>query len=108
MASYHLIKETGDEGTLHLRGRDCALRIDDDNDGDVESAFQKFNQPSPRLKKGFDSCNGSNAASFKSSPPLSGSARLASLDIFRGLTVAVNSSFLFLLGFCYLGQLPSF
>lgn len=85
MASYKLIIDGGEEGTLDLRAKNCALRIDG---GDVESANLKSNTSSPRLRPlGFNGGGGGGNASTKSTPP---SGRLVSLDIFRGLTVVVN------------------
>lgn len=83
MASYKLIRDGGDEGTLDLRAKNCALRIDG---GDVESAYLKSNTSSPRLRPlGFNNGGGGNSSS-KCIPP---SGRLVSLDIFRGLTVVL-------------------
>lgn len=84
MASYQLIKQAGDEGTLDLHRKNCALPVDGGHGGDVESAFQKINPSSPRLRSGFST--GVNAPS-KGTPT---SARLVSLDVFRGLTVVVT------------------
>ncbi|PIN01550.1 Heparan-alpha-glucosaminide N-acetyltransferase [Handroanthus impetiginosus] len=81
MVSYQLIKEAGDEGTLDSPGKNCVLPIDGGSGGDVESALQKMNQSSPRMISGSN--NGDNAVSRNSS------ARLVSLDVFRGLTVAL-------------------
>lgn len=81
MASYKLIRDGGEEGTLDLRAKNCALRIDG---GDVESAYLKSNTSCPWLRPlGFNSGGGN--ASTKSPP----SGRLVSLDIFRGLTVVL-------------------
>ncbi|KAG6426666.1 hypothetical protein SASPL_110893 [Salvia splendens] len=81
MASYKLIRDGGDEGTLDLRAKNCALRID--NGGDVESAYLKTNTPSSRLRPPVLPGSGGNA---KCTPP---SGRLVSLDVFRGLTVVL-------------------
>ncbi|KAL0299947.1 UNVERIFIED_CONTAM: Heparan-alpha-glucosaminide N-acetyltransferase [Sesamum calycinum] len=41
MASYQLIKEAGEDGTLDLQRKDCTLHVEVAN-GDVESACRKF------------------------------------------------------------------
>ncbi|KAL0286065.1 UNVERIFIED_CONTAM: Heparan-alpha-glucosaminide N-acetyltransferase [Sesamum radiatum] len=82
MASYQLIKETGEDGTLDLQRKDCTLHVEGCN-GDIESAFQKINPTSPPLRSRSDI--GANAASRGTSA----SARLVSLDVFRGLTVVL-------------------
>ncbi|KAL0420479.1 UNVERIFIED_CONTAM: Heparan-alpha-glucosaminide N-acetyltransferase [Sesamum latifolium] len=85
MASYQLIKEAGEDGTLDLQRKDCTLHVEGCH-GDIESAFQKINPTSPPLRSGSDI--GANAASRGTSA----SARLVSLDVFRGLTVVNISS----------------
>ncbi|KAK4413616.1 Heparan-alpha-glucosaminide N-acetyltransferase [Sesamum alatum] len=82
MASYQLIKEAGEDVTLDLQRKDCTLYVEGCN-GDVESALQKINPSSPGLRSGSDT--GANAASRGTSS----SARLVSLDVFRGLTVVL-------------------
>ncbi|KAL2226709.1 UNVERIFIED_CONTAM: Heparan-alpha-glucosaminide N-acetyltransferase [Sesamum indicum] len=84
MASYQLIKEAGEDGTLDLQRKDCTLHVEGCN-GDVESAFQKIYPSSPPLRPA-----GSDTAANGASRGTSPSARLASLDVFRGLTVAVT------------------
>lgn len=81
MASYQLIKEGGEEGTFNLHGKSCVMRIDCGHGGDVESAFPKHNPSSHYSKSGL------SAGTSTPSPP---SARLVSLDVFRGLTVVVS------------------
>ncbi|XP_011075723.1 heparan-alpha-glucosaminide N-acetyltransferase-like [Sesamum indicum] len=83
MASYQLIKEAGEDGTLDLQRKDCTLHVEGCN-GDVESAFQKIYPSSPPLRPA-----GSDTAANGASRGTSPSARLASLDVFRGLTVAL-------------------
>ncbi|KAK6160515.1 hypothetical protein DH2020_003896 [Rehmannia glutinosa] len=78
MASYQLIKEEGDE---RLTSKSYSVRIDGGRGGDVESALQKMNPSSPRLRLGSNTCTNSPSGCTSSSP------RLVSLDIFRGLTV---------------------
>ncbi|KAL0386334.1 UNVERIFIED_CONTAM: Heparan-alpha-glucosaminide N-acetyltransferase [Sesamum radiatum] len=82
MASYQLIKEAGEDGALDLQRKDCTLHVEGCNGHDIESAFQKINPSSP-LRSGSDT--GANGASRGTSP----SARLVSLDVFRGLTVVL-------------------
>ncbi|KAH6815317.1 heparan-alpha-glucosaminide N-acetyltransferase-like protein [Perilla frutescens var. frutescens] len=87
MASYKLIRDGGDEVTLDLRSKNCALRIDGGGHGggggDVETAYLKSNTPSPRLRQ--SNFGGGNASSKCTLP----SGRLVSLDVFRGLTVVL-------------------
>ncbi|KAL3835763.1 hypothetical protein ACJIZ3_010499 [Penstemon smallii] len=66
-----------------MQGSTCTLRIEGGRGTvDVESALQKLNSLSPRSKSGFkDSATTASASSS--------SARLVSLDVFRGLTVAL-------------------
>ncbi|KAK4395709.1 Heparan-alpha-glucosaminide N-acetyltransferase [Sesamum angolense] len=79
MASYQLIKEAGEDGTLDLQRKDCTLHVEGCN-GDVESALQKIYPSSPLSRSGSDT--GANGAT-------SPSGRLVSLDVFRGLTVVL-------------------
>ncbi|KAL0363823.1 UNVERIFIED_CONTAM: Heparan-alpha-glucosaminide N-acetyltransferase [Sesamum angustifolium] len=83
MASYQLIKEAREDGTLDLQRKDCTLQVESCN-GDVESALQKIYPSSPPPRSGSD--NGANGASRGATSP---SGRLVSLDVFRGLTVVL-------------------
>ncbi|CAI9768792.1 unnamed protein product [Fraxinus pennsylvanica] len=82
MGSYQLIKENINPEALNLQGNKCTLRIEARERGDdVESALSKLNSPSsPRLCR--------NAAS-RCMSSASGTTRLVSLDVFRGLTVVL-------------------
>lgn len=83
MGSYQLIKETINPEALNLQGNKCTLRIEARERGDdVESALSKLDSSSsPSFCR--------NAAS-RCMASASGTTRLVSLDVFRGLTVVVT------------------
>lgn len=94
MGSYELIKGKDDQGTWVIKNRNnYSLQIDgydqDSHDIDVESATRKFNSS----QSGGNGKNISSLLNASGGGGGGGDARVLSLDVYRGLTVAVCSIF---------------